>query len=100
MIYVVGLSLIIYADKPFNCHHIQQSMTLSKRSTGRQTESPPSQKKRKQLSMDDYLTTVSFNPHLIFLFFFPVRGAAEWMNRLAVADFIYLFINLQGKRKK
>ncbi|KAJ6725434.1 SNF2/RAD54 HELICASE FAMILY [Salix purpurea] len=35
----------------------KQSMTLSKRSTGRQTESPPSQKKRKQLSMDDYLTT-------------------------------------------
>ncbi|KAJ6911784.1 ISWI chromatin-remodeling complex ATPase CHR11 isoform X1 [Populus alba x Populus x berolinensis] len=35
----------------------KQSMTLSKRSMGRQTESPPSQKKRKQLSMDDYLTT-------------------------------------------
>ncbi|KAJ6980731.1 ISWI chromatin-remodeling complex ATPase CHR11 isoform X2 [Populus alba x Populus x berolinensis] len=32
----------------------KQSMTPSKRSMGRQTDSPPSQKKRKQLSMDDY----------------------------------------------
>ncbi|KAJ6313532.1 hypothetical protein OIU76_010955 [Salix suchowensis] len=32
----------------------KQSMTPSKRSMGRQTESPPSLKKRKQLSMDDY----------------------------------------------
>jgi hypothetical protein len=88
MIDVVGLCLIIYADKLFYCHHTQQSMTLSKRSMGRQTESPPSQKKRKQLSMDDYLTTVSFNPHLIPFYFplFFVRGAAEWMERLAVAD--------------
>ncbi|KAJ6721990.1 SNF2/RAD54 HELICASE FAMILY [Salix viminalis] len=32
----------------------KQSMTPSKRSMGRQTDSPPSLKKRKQLSMDDY----------------------------------------------
>lgn len=32
----------------------KQSMTPSKRTMGRQTDSPPSQKKRKQLSMDDY----------------------------------------------
>eukprot|EP00258_Populus_trichocarpa_P017348 XP_006378102.2 ISWI chromatin-remodeling complex ATPase CHR11 isoform X1 [Populus trichocarpa] len=32
----------------------KQNMTPSKRSMGRQTDSPPSLKKRKQLSMDDY----------------------------------------------
>ncbi|KAJ6719720.1 SNF2/RAD54 HELICASE FAMILY [Salix purpurea] len=33
---------------------LAKSMTPSKRSMGRQTDSPPSLKKRKQLSMDDY----------------------------------------------
>ncbi|KAB5537455.1 hypothetical protein DKX38_014988 [Salix brachista] len=40
----------------------KQSMTPSKRSMGRETDSPPSLKKRKQLSMDDYPNMASFNP--------------------------------------
>lgn len=40
-------------------HVMFQNMTPSKRGTGRQpTESPSSMKKRKQLTMDDYVSTV------------------------------------------
>lgn len=45
-----------------------QSMTPSKRSLARQTESPTNLKKRKQLSMDDYVNSVSSPNDTIVLF--------------------------------
>ena len=37
-----------------------QNLTPSKRALARQTESPSSLKKRKQLTMDDYVTSVCY----------------------------------------
>jgi len=88
MIYVVGSSLIIHAKTIYD-YHIQQSMTPSKRSMGRQTDSPPSLKKRKQLSMDDYPNMASFNPPSILFSF----------ERCCVDKIVPDFV-LQGKRKK
>jgi SWI/SNF-related matrix-associated actin-dependent regulator of chromatin subfamily A member 5 len=60
---------------------------------GRQTDSPPSLKKRKQLSMDDYPNMASFNPPSI-LFFFLFSFERCCVDKI-VPDFV-----LQGKRKK
>lgn len=55
-----------------------QSMTPSKRALARQTESPTNLKKRKQLSMDDYVNSVSFldtiSNHLSFCPLLPRSG--------------------------
>lgn len=91
MIYVFGSSLIIYAKTIYD-YHIQQSMTPSKRSMGRQTDSPPSLKKRKQLSMDDYPNMASFNPpSILFFFFFLLRGAV-WIKL-----YLILFCREKGR---
>jgi hypothetical protein len=42
-----------------------QNLTPSKRALARQTESPSSLKKRKQMTMDDYVSTVCSCPCMI-----------------------------------
>jgi hypothetical protein len=59
---------------------------------GRQTDSPPSLKKRKQLSMDDYPNMASFNPpSILFIFFFLLRGAV-WIKL-----YLILFCREKGR---
>ena len=68
----------------------QQSMTPSKRSMPRQTESP-SLKKRKQLTMDDYLSSV----------YILLITSLSWFRRSHIAIFLKLTLWYcdRGRRK-